>query len=83
MIVVSIEEEGSEGGEGVGLITSISISMVGFLEGVGAGLSIEMETSPLEEVSAFSVVVEEAGAGSETGAACFWKEWDSCMRIRG
>lgn len=76
-MVVSIDEEGSGEGEEVGLISSISISTVGFLEGVGAGISIEIETSPLEEVSAFSVVivvVEEAGVGSETGAACFWKE---------
>ena len=77
-MVVSIEEEGSGEGEEVCLISSISISTVGFLKGVGAGMSIEIETSPLEEVSAFSVVivvvVEEAGVGSETGAACFWKE---------
>lgn len=70
-------------GKGVVLITSISISKVGFLEGAGAGVSsIEMDTSTLEEASVFSVE-EGAGAGSETGAACFWKEWDSCMRMRG
>lgn len=69
---------GTGGGGGVEvLIMSISISMVAFLEGTGLGASIVIETSSLEEASTFAVVEEEAGA------ACFWKEWDSCMRIRG